>query len=53
MTDPIDEYCMQQLNEYDGKKLVNLSKDGLKFDDIDEDEKKKIESQQASKTSLY
>ena len=52
MTDPIDEYCMQQLNEYDGKKLVNLSKDGLKFDDIDEDEKKKIESQFESFTKL-
>lgn len=52
MTDPIDEYCMQQLNEYDGKKLVNLSKDGLKFDDIDEDEKNKIESQFESFTKL-
>merc|ERR1712216_833653 len=29
MTDPIDEYCVQQLKEYDGKKLKSVSKEGL------------------------
>jgi len=44
MTEPIDEYCMQQLKEYDGKKLINLSKESVNFDDEEEDEqKKKIE----------
>ena len=33
MTDPIDEYMMQQLKEYDGKKFVNISKSDLKLDD--------------------
>jgi molecular chaperone HtpG len=32
MTDSIDEYMMQQLNEYDGKKFVNICKANLKLD---------------------
>jgi len=42
MTDPIDEYMMQQLKEFDGKKMVCISKEGLKIDET-EDEKKKWE----------
>lgn len=30
--DPIDEYTMQSLPEFDGKKLQNVAKDGLKID---------------------
>ena len=37
--DPIDEYMIQGLNEYDNKKLVDVSKEGLKFND-DEIKKK-------------
>merc|ERR1712164_179510 len=29
MVDPIDEYCVQQLKEYDGKKLICATKEGL------------------------
>jgi len=29
MTDPIDEYSMQQLKEFDGKKFKNISKEGV------------------------
>jgi molecular chaperone HtpG len=42
MTDPIDEYMVQQLKEYDGKKLVCITKEGLDIADT-EDEKQKSE----------
>merc|ERR1712137_1448851 len=37
MVDPIDEYATQQLKEYDGKKLVSLTKEGVDFDETDEE----------------
>ena len=43
MTEPIDEYCVQQLKEFDGKKLVSVTKEGLELPE-DEEEKKKRES---------
>jgi len=43
MTEPIDEYCVQQLKEFDGKKLVSVTKEGLELPE-DDDEKKKRES---------
>jgi len=43
MTEPIDEYMVQQLKEFDGKKLVCVTKEGVKFEDETEDEKKKLE----------
>ena len=39
MTDPIDEYCVQQLKEFDGKSLVCVTKEGLKFDESEEEQK--------------
>ena len=39
-TDPIDEYVMQHLTEYDDKKLQNASKDNLKLGGKDDKEKK-------------
>merc|ERR1712065_126529 len=43
MVDPIDEYAVLQLKEYDGKKLVCCTKEGLELDDSDEEKKKKEE----------
>ena len=46
MTEPIDEYAVQQLKEYDGKKLVSVTKEGLELPE-DEDDKKKWEEKKA------
>merc|ERR1711861_109384 len=43
MVDPIDEYAVQQLKEYDGKKLVCCTKEGLQLDETEEEKKKKEE----------
>jgi len=42
MVEPIDEYCVQQLREYDGKTLVSVTKEGLELPE-EEEEKKKFE----------
>merc|ERR1711860_159814 len=46
MTEPIDEYVVQQLKEFDGKNLVSVTKEGLELPE-DEDEKKKFEEAKA------
>merc|ERR1712025_941598 len=51
MVDPIDEYAVQQLKEYDGKTLVSVTKEGLELPD-DEEEKKKLEEDKAKYESL-
>merc|ERR1712152_105101 len=43
MTEPIDEYVVQQLKEFDGKNLVSVTKEGLELPE-DDDEKEKKES---------
>ena len=39
LVDPIDEYCTQQLKEYDGKQLVCVTREGLKFEETEDDKK--------------
>ncbi len=46
MVDPIDEYAVQQLKEYEGKKLRSVTKEGLTFEESEE-EKKKLEEEKA------
>ncbi|XP_076751840.1 heat shock protein 83 [Xylocopa sonorina] len=46
MTEPIDEYVVQQMKEFDGKQLVSVTKEGLELPE-DEAEKKKREEDKA------
>jgi molecular chaperone HtpG len=43
LTDPIDEYMVQQLKDYDGKKLVSCTKEGLELDNSSDEKKKQEE----------
>merc|ERR1711975_210492 len=51
MVDPIDEYAVQQLKEYEGKKLLSATKEGLAMEESDE-EKKKFEEEKAKTGGL-
>jgi len=51
MTEPIDEYAMQQLKEFDGKKFICVTKEGLNLEETD-DEKKKAEEEKKSNENL-
>jgi len=51
MVDPIDEYAVQQLKEFDGKKLISATKEGLQIEE-DDDEKKAFEEAKAKTEGL-
>lgn len=46
LTDPMDEYAVQNLTEFDGKRLMSVTKEGLKFGGDDDDA-------DAKRTALY
>ena len=41
LTEPVDEYCVQALPEFDGKKFQNVAKEGLKLDDSEKSKERK------------
>jgi heat shock protein beta len=43
LVDPIDEYAIQNLTEFDGKKLQSITKENLKFGDEEDSDKKRDE----------
>lgn len=51
MVDPIDEYAVTQLKEFEGKKLANITKEGLEIEQT-EDEKKKAEEEKTKYEDL-
>ncbi len=52
MADPIDEYMLQHLKEYNGKKLLSVTREGLFTDDEEEkDQREKVVKEWESFTS--
>ena len=51
LVDPIDEYMVQQMKDYDDHKLKSVTKEGLDMDET-EDEKKKKEEEKAKFEAL-
>ena len=47
MVDPIDEYVSQNMKEYDGKKMVSLTKGGFSLDEDEEKDKENDEKYKA------
>ncbi len=43
LIEPVDEYCIQSLPEFEGKKFQNVAKEGLKLDDS-EKSKERLEA---------
>ncbi|KAM7414841.1 hypothetical protein PAMA_019591 [Pampus argenteus] len=41
LTEPVDEYCIQALPEFDGKRFQNVAKEGVKFDESEKGKEKR------------
>merc|ERR1719409_2161628 len=52
MTDSVDEYTVQHLTEFEGKRLINASREGLKLDDSDKEKKREEQYKEMFKPLL-
>merc|ERR1719395_496844 len=52
MTDSVDEYTVQHLTEFEGKRLINASREGLKLEEGDKDKKREDQYKEMFKPFL-
>merc|ERR1719463_846544 len=52
MTDSVDEYTVQHLTEYEGKRLINASREGLKLEEGDKEKKREAQYKEMYKPLL-
>merc|ERR1719160_967194 len=52
MTDSVDEYTVQHLTEYEGKRLINASREGLKLEEGDIEKKREDQYKEMFKPLL-
>jgi len=52
MTDSVDEYTVQHLTEFEGKRLINASREGLKLEEGDKDKKREEQYKEMFKPLL-
>merc|ERR1719199_806540 len=52
MTDSVDEYTVQHLTEYEGKRLINASREGLKLEEGDKEKKREDQYKEMFKPLL-
>ena len=41
LTEPVDEYCIQALPEFDGKRFQNVAKEGVNFNESEKAKEKR------------
>merc|ERR1719160_557223 len=52
MTDSVDEYTVQHLTEFEGERLINASREGLKLEEGDKDKKREDQYKEMFKPFL-
>jgi heat shock protein beta len=52
MTDSVDEYTVQHLTEFEGKRLINAAREGLKLEEGDKDKKREEQYKEMFKPLL-